>query len=187
MLSGLHYVGRWTSRNRPEGNRTPDPGIQSPVSLASGDSGAAHSAAGRSGMDGVLVATRKCSVHAATCSRQCVSRISLPQATPSAWSNPVTIGMQDPLRVVTSGRPVFPSPGRVIRVGGRVMRAKTSGRRRREPDSSVRRACSSNDCRPWTPHAGRIVACRRREPRLEMWVMSGVVGCGERTCGVTSV
>lgn len=53
------------------------------------------------------------------------------------------------------GRPVFPGPERVVRVGGRVMRARCSGRRRKRWRRDSRRNSPSSGVRP-VSHADRI-------------------------------
>jgi len=53
------------------------------------------------------------------------------------------------------GRPEFPGPERVVRVWGRVMRARCSGRRRKRVRRDSRRNSPSSDIRP-VPHADRV-------------------------------
>ena len=95
-----------------------------------------------------------------------------PRSAPLSGANKVNVPRASPDELArdgrgcqarASGRPVFPGPRRVVRVRGRVMRAKASGHRRTESRRVVPRDSPSGDYCP-VQHADRVA--NTGHPRL---------------------
>jgi hypothetical protein len=169
-----HTSARAARSSSPGRNRTVDLGIQSPASLASGDSGAAlGSAAATDGeRDTSSWASTQRGRGRTLTPLRVRAEVTVPRA-PSSCNSPdretlVAGWMQ-------AAGPCSPAPAGSPR-WGRVMRAVMSGQRRtgaghrnwpRPGSSGPDRVC---------PHAGRVGA-RRSCPRL--WTSERAVGCGE--------
>ena len=168
--------------DRPGRNRTGDLRIQSPASLASGDSGATHN--------------RRCG----STVRASGTRWTRPPARPVTPLSSMTEiqSAADTTRlsphrarncrwVGVGGRPVFPRPGRVLRVRGRVMRVDMSGHRRSESRFRIRRDRTSSGWARISPDTGREGIGRPRDPRLNANEQAAEQCESASSCELTSV
>jgi len=89
--------------------------------------------------------------------------------------------------VGVGGRPVFPRPGRVLRVRGRVMRVDMSGHRRSESRFRIRRDRTSSGWARISPDTGREGIGRPRDPRLNANEQAAVQCESASSCGLTSI